>query len=126
MRPMRMHARIAIDGRTVRIARQMRELHGASQRSATIRDECTHVAISRALTECVLNSRAFFCSDCQLRKHCESGLNQPRYQGERLSPKRQDAKEEQEDSTNRLLFLGALAPWREILLSTSPQLRTTL
>jgi hypothetical protein len=33
---MRKHARIAIEGRTVRIARQMRELHGASQNSANI------------------------------------------------------------------------------------------
>src|SRR6188508_408698 len=123
MRPMRMHARIAIDGRTVRIARQMRELHGASQRSATIRDECTHVAISRALTECVLNRRAFFCSDCQLRKHCESGLNQPRYQGERLSPKRQAARRSKKI---RRIDFSSLAPWREILLSISPQLRTTL
>jgi hypothetical protein len=34
---MRKHARIAIDGRTVHIARQMRELHGASHRPTNIR-----------------------------------------------------------------------------------------
>jgi len=33
---MHRHARIAIEGRTVRIARQMRELHGPSQNSANI------------------------------------------------------------------------------------------
>jgi hypothetical protein len=60
MQPMRRHVRIAIEGRTVRIARQMRELHGPSQRSVIIRDQRTHVAISSAPTERALNGARVF------------------------------------------------------------------
>jgi hypothetical protein len=57
---MRMHARIAIEGRTVRIARWMRERRRASQRSANILRERAAIANSRPLSECALNEvRAF-------------------------------------------------------------------
>src|SRR6185503_1935666 len=52
---MRMHARIAIEGRTVRIARWMRERRRASQRSANICVERALLADLRALTERALN-----------------------------------------------------------------------
>jgi hypothetical protein len=55
MKPMRKHATIAIEGGTVRIARWMRELHGASQRSANIFRERAQSANPRAATERALN-----------------------------------------------------------------------
>jgi hypothetical protein len=58
---MRMHARIAIEGRRVRIARWMREPRRASQRSANISRERASIANSRPLTEHPMNrARDFF------------------------------------------------------------------